>query len=237
MTFSIIEIPIHSKSLATTEKSEHYFASVRVRTGYLFLALCLSYFVLSWLTNTMLLTENVYYNTFSERLSLEQIETFTNLQSRYAFLGYGLIFPSLLLKVTYTAVCLAVAAVLADWDFSFGDIFKVALIAELVFLVGAVIQFVWCLLFFNVNVLADVTGFYPLSLLNFFDMAHLEPWRIYPLRTLNLFEVAYCFFLIHLLRNRYKHSFKATVGLVFGGYGFGLFIWVLIVMFVNVLLS
>jgi len=235
MPFSIIEIPIHSKLLATTEKSEHYFASVR--TWYLFLALCLSYFVLSWLTNTMLLTENVYYNTFSEQLSLEQIETFTNLQSRYAFLGYGLIFPSLLLKVTYTVIWLAVAAVLIDWDFSFGDMFKVALIAEFVFLAGTVIQFIWCLLFLDVNVLAEVAGFYPLSLLNFFDATQLEPWLVYPLRTLNLFEVAYCFFLIHLLSNLLKRSFKATAGLVFGAYGGGLLIWLLLAMFVNVMIA
>jgi len=235
MPFSIIEIPIHSKPLATTEKSEHYFASVR--TGYLFLALCLFYFVLSWLTNTMLLTKNVYYNTFSEQLSLEQIETFTNLQSRYAFLGYGLIFLSLLLKVTYTAIWLAVAAVLVDWDFSFGDMFKAALVAEVVFLAGAVIQFIWCLLFLEVNVLADVAGFYPLSLLNFFNAAQLEPWLVYPLRTFNLFEVAYCFLLIHLLKIRFQRSSNATAGLVFGGYGVGLFIWVLIAMFINVLLS
>jgi len=235
MPFSIIEIPVQSKSLTATEKPEHYFASVR--TWYLFLALCLAYVVLSWLINATLLTENVYYNSFSEQLSLQQIETFIDLRNRYTFLGYGLIFPSLLLKVTYTAIGLAVAAVLVDWDFSFGDMFKAALVAELVFLAGAVIQFIWCLLFLNVNILADVVGFYPLSLLNFFDTAQLEPWLVYPLRTLNLFEVAYCLFLIYLLSSRFKHSFEATAGLVFGAYGGGLLIWLLLAMFVNVMIA
>ena len=235
MPSSTIGTPVRFNSLATTKKFQHNFTYAKI--WYLFLSQCLVYAALSWLTNTTLLTEDVYYNTFSEQLSLEQIETFTNLHNRYAFLGYGLIFPSLLLKATYTAIWLAVAAVLIDWDFSFGDMFKTAVVAELVFLAGAIIQFIWCLLILDVNVLVDVAGFYPLSLLNFFDMAQLEPWLVYPLRTLNLFEVAYCFFLIYLLKSRFQRSFKATAGLVFGGYGIGLFILVLIAMFLNVLLS
>jgi hypothetical protein len=203
----------------------------------LFAALGFAYVALSRLTNSILLTEEIFYNTFSEQLSLQQIETFIDLQSRYAFLGYALIFPSLLLKVTYNAIWLAIGAVLVDWDFSFGDMFKSALVAEVIFLVGAVIHFIWCLFFLKIDVISDVAGFYPLSLLNFFDAAQLESWLVYPLRTLNLFEVAYCFFLIYLLRSRFRRSFNATAGLVFGAYGIGLVIWVLITMFINVLLS
>lgn len=208
-----------------------------VQTWCLFAALGFAYATLSWLTNSTILSEDIYYNTFSEQLSLQQIETFIDLQRRYAFWGYALIFPSLLLKVTYSAIWLAIAAVLVDWDFSFGEMFKFALIAELIFLVGAVIHFIWCLFFLEIDVISDVVGFYPLSVLNFFDAAQLEPWLVYPLRTLNLFEVAYCFFLIYLLRSRFQRSFNATAGLVFGAYGVGLFIWVLIAMFINVLLS
>jgi len=235
MPFSIIEIPVQSKPLATTEKPKHYITSIQ--TWYLFLALCLAYVALSWLTNSTLLTKDVYYNTFSEQISLQQIETFINLQRRYAFLSYALIFPSLLLKIIYTVIWLCVAAVLADWDFSFGDMFKVTIIAEIVFLAGAVTHFIWCSFFLNVHVLSDVAGFYPLSVLNFFDIAQIEPWLIYPLRTLNLFEVAYCIFLTFLLMARYKRSFKVAAGLVFGSYSVGLFLWVVLVVFVNLQLS
>lgn len=235
MPYSIAEIS--KPSILTFPAEEPKLNLTSLRAWGLFAALGLAYVALSWLTNRTFLTEDVYYNTFSEQLSLQQIETFFTLQNRYAFLGYALIFPSLLLKITYTTVWLAIAAVLADWDFSFGAMFKAALVAELVFLVGAVIHFVWCLLFLDVVVLTDLAGFYPLSLLNFFDLAELEPWLIYPLRTLNLFEVAYCVVLIHLLRNRLQRRFKATAGLVFGAYGVGLLIWVLLAMFVSLLLS
>lgn len=235
MPFSIIKIPAQSKPLATTEKPEHYFASIQ--KWYLFLALGLGYVALSWLTNSTLLTKDVYYNTFSEQISFQQIETFINLQRRYAFLSYALIFPSLLLKIMYTVIWLGVAALLADWNFSFGDLFKITIVAEIVFLAGAAIHFIWCWLFLDVRVLSDVAGFYPLSVLNFFNIAEIEPWLIYPLRTLNLFEGAYCFFLTFLLMYRYKSSFKSAAELAFGAYSVGLLLWVVLVVFVNLQLS
>jgi hypothetical protein len=235
MSFSIIEIPAPSKPLATTEKSRPYFAPIQI--WYLFLAIYLGYAALSWLTNLTFLTKDVYYNTFSEQISFQQIETFINLQRRYAFLSYVLILPSLLLKIMYNAIWLCVAAVLTDWDFSFGDMFKITIVAEIVFLAGAVTHFIWCLLFLDVRVLSDVVGFYPLSVLNFFNIAEIEPWLIYPLRTLNLFEVAYCVFLTFLLMDRYKRSSKAAAGLAVGAYSVGLLLWIVLVMFLNVQLS
>ena len=109
--------------------------------------------------------------------------------------------------------------------------------AELLFLLPVLIKILWFLFVQTDYDLNDLTQFYPLSVLNFFDADAIPRYWLYPLQVLNLFEVAYCFLLAYGVADVTGFSFKRSFGLVMSSYGVGLVLWVVLVMFLSITYS
>jgi hypothetical protein len=198
----------------------------------LFAILSLFYIALSALGYVFILTDNVYVHGMAEKLTSERIEEALAMRSQYWY--WVPILPPILLglRAAYTALCLAIGTIIFGLDINYSKVFKIALIAEGIFVLAMAVQVFYGLFVLNVYMPEDYTEFAPLSFLQFFDPTQLKLWMKHPLRTINLFEVAYCFVLAYFLTPLLpKRGFMQTLGLVSASYGLGLLLWAVALAF------
>lgn len=199
--------------------------------------LCLITCALTYISNSLLVTDDLILGFWSEQVSYERATEMLYLNHRWSWVTYAIVPVYYVLKMFFVSVCIYTGTVLADIDISFRKVFQVALFAEAIFLVPVAIKLVWFLWFQTDYTLLDVQSFYPLSLLSFFDQDALDSWLIYPMQAINLFEVIYFLLLAYGLYLITKRSFFKMLGLAFYTYGTGLFIWIVSVMFLVVTLT
>jgi hypothetical protein len=216
-----------------------------IQAWWIFAVVSGLYLILSIVTNTFVLTQEVYYRGFSQQMTAERIEALLELRSSYWWAQLISPFFLVAVKASFTALCLTVGIIISGQDIALGKVFKVALLAEGVFVLAMATQVLGCVWFLDVRVPNDYANFAPLSLFQFFDPATLKLWMKHSLRTVNLFEVLYCvvmaYFLAPLLnkssQSGFGRSFVQTLALVVSSYGLGLLLWVVAVAFLLLQIS
>lgn len=202
------------------------------RLLFSFLVTILAFFV--FLSNYLLISENLYFNTFAEQLTYEQIENIINQSKQWEWAGYAILPVLTLIKLTLVASCLSIGLYFFTNRFSFKAAFGVALEAEFIFLIPALLKIVWFAIFQTDYSLQDLQFFYPLSALNFFDYTTLQPWLMYPLQLFNVFEIIYWVLLAKGISPIIEQDISPSFGIVAASYGTGLLLWVAVVMFITV---
>ncbi len=227
-------------SLTLEHPAEYFPGDKQTFSGFLFglnawwwfLGLVAAYIGIILLRNTFVITPDVLYRGLEDRWTAQRIEEFLELRSERWWLPLISPFIILPVKVTFTALCLTIGTILIEQEIGFKNIFKIALLAESVFIAQMALQVLCGIFLLDVRIPDDYANFAPLSLLQFFDPAALKLWMKHPLRTVNLFEVAYCFVLTYFLAPQLrKYSFGKTVRLVAASYGLGLLLWVVALAF------
>ncbi len=200
---------------------------------WMFFGINILYIFLSYLTNSYILTDYVYHRGLSEHMTAEKITSFLEMRSQYQWLNLIAPFIVISAKAGYSAICLAVGVIITGQDISFAKLFRIAFLAESVFVVAMAVQVLGAMYLIEVRVPDDYANFAPLSALQFFDVSTLKLWMKHPLRTLNLFEVVYVFVLAYFLTPLLKKgtTFWQTLGLVGASYGLGLLLWVVALAF------
>lgn len=199
---------------------------------FLLLITILSLFV--FLSGYLLISDNLYFNTFAEQLTYEQIESLINQGKKWAWVSYAVLPVLTLVKLTLVASCLSIGLYFFTNRFSFKSAFDVVLEAEFVFLIPILLKIIWFALFQTDYSLQDLQFFFPLSALNFFDYTTVQPWLIYPLQLLNLFEILYWVVLAKGISQLIERDFAKSFELVLASYGTGLLLWVAVIMFISV---
>ncbi|WP_428655089.1 hypothetical protein [Runella sp.] len=186
------------------------------------------------LSNYILISDTLYFNTFAEQLTYEQIEAVITQTKEWQWVGYALIPLIVLIKLTLITACLSLGVYFFTNHFSFKAAFRVALEAEFVFLIPVFLKIVWFAVFQTDYTLQDLQSFYPLSALNFFDSTQVQPWLIYPLQLFNVFEIIYWVLLAKGISQLIEHDMGKSMEVVMASYGTGLLLWVAVVMFITV---
>jgi hypothetical protein len=202
---------------------------------------------LVWANKVLFLSDTVYYNSFADQLTYEQIEEFIARGRKWEWLGYVLVPVIYLIKFTLVALVLGMGLWFATDRFDFTSLFKAAVLAEFVFLVPMLLKIGWFLVFQTDYTLQDLQFFYPFSALSLFEYSAVEPWLIYPLQLLNIFELCYLIVLAYQVApllpkpkgeqieeeaGFFERSGRG-LGVVLPSYGTGLVVWVAIVMFIT----
>lgn len=208
-----------------------------VNKAYYFLFYCFLSVTLIFLSNHILVTEDLYYSFFNEQMSFERISEFIAVSKRIEWVIYLIIPLYLLLKLFVVACCLSTGALLFGYNVNFSKFFYAALFADLVFIIAPILKLIWFGIISTEYSLTDLQYFLPLSALNLFDPSQLESWLVYPLQLLNIFEVLYWCSLAYHLKNILNKDFVSSLGFVASTYGVGLLLWVIIFMFLTVSLS
>ena len=115
------------------------------RLLFLLLIVALSGFI--FLSNYLLISETLYFNTFAEQLTYEQIENIINEGKKWEWVSYVILPILTLIKLTLVASCLSIGLFFVTNTFSFKATFRVALTAEFVFLIPPFLKILWFALF------------------------------------------------------------------------------------------
>jgi hypothetical protein len=216
----------------------------------IFIVLITIIVVFALLNNYIFVSDDLYFNSLGEQLSYEKIEKILNQNKKWGWVGYVFIPIIIYIKLALVAGCLSIGALFISKRFEFKKMWGVALEAEFVFLIPSILKILWFAFIQTDYTLKDLQLFYPLSLLNFFNVRNVEPWLLYPLQVFNVFEVVYWLLLARGIQmqplnrtvepppkgtftNDNEMSFGAALQLVLVSYGSWLLVWVALVMFLT----
>lgn len=193
---------------------------------------CIAYMAVLYIQQQYVLTEQVYYNTLGEQLTIERIDAFLQTQQRWAWLGYVIIPLTVGLQALLISICLGTGAILLDYRVRFGALFGMVVKALAVFAVGRVL-FMLVALFTEVRNLDDLLRADVFSLLGWIGKDGIPDWLLYPLSVVNVFEVLFWLLLAggmgYLLQRRWTN----LIGFVAATYGIGLLLWMLFIVFLQ----
>ena len=96
------------------------------------------------------------------------------------------------------------------------------------------IRVIWFLLFPENVTLEYINTFYPLSLINIVVIKNIPGYLIYPLQLINVFELVYWIFLASLIKIYVNWKFEKSFAFILKTYGFGLLVWVVLVVFLSI---
>lgn len=203
----------------------------------IFIILSVAYIGLSYISSVILDLNGVMVRSLSEQLTAEQIEKVLSFKDQWQWISYVSVPLLLLIKISVIAVLIDVGCVFYNEKLPYKQLFRIALLGEFVFLAVPIFKLCW-FLFFQPNFsLEDIQYFYPLSALNIIGYKGVAVWFIYPLQLLNLFEVVYWFLISVQLNKAIGSTTGKGVNIVASGYGVGLLLWVVCVMFFTLNMS
>ena len=172
-----------------------------LNNGFLFILIASLSYLVAYIGDISVFTERFYIGLLTEAKyppdEIARIKEF-NTQMGWVFDLFEPI--TLLIKFSVIAVCLFAVAYLKDIKLSFEDIFRAVILAEVVFIVAAVIRIIWLGIHAQDIDLIYYRTFSPLALVNIFsDLVGKYPFLIMPMRSLSLFQIMYVFVLVYLM--------------------------------------
>ncbi|WP_460484774.1 hypothetical protein [Capnocytophaga sp. HP1101] len=203
----------------------------------IFIALSVTYIALSYISSVVLNINGVMAQSLSEQLSTEQINEVLSFKDKWQWVGYVSVPVLLLIKISVTALLIDIGYVFYNEKLPYKQLFRMALLGEGIFLFVPIVKLCWFAFFQPNFTLEDVQYFYPLSALNITGYKGIAVWFLYPLQVLNLFELVYWLFMAQQLNKAIGSTTGKGLNIVAGGYGVGLLLWVVCVMFFTLNIS
>lgn len=207
-----------------------------IRPVFFFIIIALFQMTITILTYYTFYDLNVLYNSYANQLTYDRIADMFETQKRYLWIMSVIIPLSLLFKIFYNAFLILTGSILYDSKGDFRATANVLLKAEYVFVIMLFVKFLVLGFFKEVNILDDLS-FVPGSLASLYKVSELPKWAVYPLQTLNIWEVLFCWVGTTL----YALQFDVPKAMAFQRfcvpYLIGLFIWVLVVVFITLQFS
>jgi hypothetical protein len=198
---------------------------------FIFSTFVVVHFFIVLYSQNYLLTENLYRLLAGSQMSDTQFQEYMNFVHRVQWISYFFIPLVLVLRISFTWVCLKSGSFIAD-SFTEASFLKIAIQAEIVFAVGAVAGLLYTELFVNVETLEQLSV-NPFSL-QVFTASTMPKWSSYFFNTLNIFEIGYVFVLAYLIAEEAKSKVLPSLKFVASTYLPGLALWVLLVSYLSV---
>jgi hypothetical protein len=177
------------QSTLKTSNSISFFTQFKSR--YLFLLVCLFLVFLSFVSQTFILTEDIFFNLLGEQMAYEKVQELIDNQQRWQWVGYLTIPLIYFLKLSLLSLSLMIGVVFLGVKLNFKQLFRVALLAEFVMLIPTFIKIAWFIFIDTEYTFEEVNYFMPLSLSNLFEAGELAIYWAYPLQIANVFELIY----------------------------------------------
>lgn len=184
----------------------------------MFIVICATYMALLFLKRLFIIDEIAAFEVLNERGDIWVFDIIYRIQ----YLSVPLF---LTWKWTWTTLTLWIGCFMFGYRIHFNQLWKMVMLAEVVFFIPEVIKVVWFSLFETDPSYFDYLAFYPLSIINFFDYAEIAPKWVYPLKALNLFEVIYwpvLAFGIYFISGK---NLRISAYIVLSAYVFSFLIW------------
>ena len=159
-----------------------------------------------------------------------------NYMDEFSWINYIVTPLLLLVKFTLISIVLYIGVFFLNLHFkiSFGVIFRIVIACEIIFVFAGVVKFLWFYLFAGNYKLDDMSFFYPLSLINLFNISEVDRLWVYPLQSANIFQAAYVLLLSYGLNKAGKIEKSVSEKVVIYSYLPALFFWVVLIMFISI---
>lgn len=203
---------------SSTKLSQRTKETIDFDKRLFFLLLVLLFFVIRYLTDELILQSIPGYQSLEQEGTLVYFHLFNTL-------GYLWTPFSLLWKFTLTAFTLWIGAFMAGYKLSYRELWKFAMIAEIVFILPELIRLLWFLILEQPENFLAIKNFHPLSLFSLVNPDHVDPRFYYPLGALNLFEVAYWILLAIGVHTISRRSFSTSLLIVLFSYTLCFLLW------------
>jgi hypothetical protein len=212
---------------------ERYFS---VQKWKLFSGIVLVNLLIILLSQTALVNEIVFFNTYSEQLTYERSMELFIIMKSYSWAGYLLGPLVLTIKFSVVSLVIYIGVFFSDMqkEITLGKVFTVVIACEVVFVLASIIKLLWFIFFAGNYTLNDLNFFYPLSLVNLFQKSEVAPYWIYPLQSVNLFQLAYILLLAAGLAKVSSVNMDKTNKIVLITYVPAIVVWVAFVLFLTI---
>jgi hypothetical protein len=184
-----------------------------------------------------IMSDDLVYDSLINQISYERISEVIDQGKKWKWLSYALIPILVSVRIFFVVICFSIGGLFFNIENGFKKFFSIATNAEYLLIVPGVVKLLWFSFFQTNYTLTDLQYFSPLSVFNFFNPTEIDPWLVYPLQLLNAFELLYWFVLAYQLKEVLNENLSGSIGFVAKTYGVGLFIWVILVMFLIVSIS
>ena len=202
----------------------------------LFFGIVLANLVLIWLSRSVLMNEIVFYNTYSEQLTYDRSLKLYEEMKSISWISY--VFTPLILLIKFSLISFVLYIGIVFFNIkgivSLGSVFKVVIASDIIFVLSGFIKFFWFFLFAGNYDLNDIGFFYPLSLINIFNIKEVSRFWIYPLQTVNIFHLIYLILISYGLSNICKIERSDSDKIVLASYLPALVLWVALLMFLSI---
>ena len=155
----------------------------------LFGIILIYYFFIIYFSNQFIYTNDFYTQVLSNQIASDRVEQLLSQQKKWSLIGYLFFTVFFYLKIFLPTLCIFTLCYLSNIKITWKEVFKVALVAEIVFLIYSLYRFGYFLLR-PPQSLDDASNFAPLSLYQLFGSASPK-YLQYPLQNINVFEIAY----------------------------------------------
>lgn len=190
-------------NMQTTDETKSIFATDK---KLLFILLCVATVLLLYVKKSFIENETAAFEFLQDRPEGAILQIISTLQ----FISIPIIY---LWKFTVIAFVIWVGCFLYGYRITYTQCWGVVLGAEFIFLLPELLKIAWFLFIETDPSYYDIGGFYPLSLMHFFDYHAIDKRYAYPLRALNLFEIGYIFLLVAGIHH-YARKDKKIVWLI-----------------------
>ncbi len=194
----------------------------------------ISYLVF-YIINNFIITEQYYYNFLGQQLTIERIKQFLSFRDKWQWVGYLFIPLMLLLKVCFVSFAIYLGTFFTENNVSFKRLFGIVLLAEGVFIFAGIVK-MFILLVSNFNTFEKIQTYYPLSFLNHFDTEKLKPWEIYIYNQFNFFHAIYIIFLSYCYSRLVHIKFFNSILFILNTYGLAIVLWITLVIYFGVIM-
>lgn len=175
--------------------------------------LSLTIILFSVASNYFLQTEELYYSSYAEQLTIGQIQDLIarSNNSVWQLLGYLILPIVVIVRVLFTSFCLQVGNLVQEYHWNYRQLFNISLKADIVYLFSLIGNFYFYAFFQPPKNIQDL-GVNFLSVLKIKGIANAQNWLVLAYNSMNLFELLYVALLIFLIKACFQIScLKATV--------------------------
>ncbi|WP_435356641.1 hypothetical protein [Emticicia sp. SJ17W-69] len=187
----------------------------------------------SYLSKSLLISDTLLFNFYSDILSYEKIQALIEQGKKWEWFGYLFIPIIYGIKFSLVTLCLSLGLFFLNTSHKLKQLFELAIKAELVFIVAGLFKILWFLYIRTDYTLLDLQYFSPLSLQNIISIPKSDIWLLYPLQVTNLFEMTYWFVLAWGLKEIIQKNIGESLKIVALSYGSGLIVWVAFIVFLT----
>lgn len=189
----------------------------------------------TYIVQEYVITEEVYYNTFGEQLTIERVSEILSFQKDLLYFRLALIPLVVILQIVMIVIIINTGFLLANIKISFKKLFGIVTKCSLFFAIGKVLQLIVALAS-NITNLEDFQKTDIFSISGILTNIGLAPHEllVYPLSLINIFDITFVVFVgvgISLLLNRERQSMIKLVAI---SYGVGMLLWALCVIFMQI---